>query len=107
MKTIDEIEKLSIEDLERISLDESTEVPAGLENRIGQALYARSRKRMIPWICGIAASLLLVVGLAISLRPPQLQDTFDDPALAYAEVERALLSVSGTINEQLNNALTK
>ena len=78
MKTIDEIEKLSLEDLERISLDNSIEVPDGLENRIGQALYARSRKRMIPWICGIAASLLLVVGLAISLRPPQLQDTFDD-----------------------------
>ena len=107
MKTIDEIEKLSLDELERISLDNSIEVPDGLENRIGQALYARSRKRMIPWICDIAASLLLVVGLAISLRPPQLQDTFDDPALAYAEVERVLLSVSGTINEQLNNALTK
>lgn len=107
MKTIDEIEKLSLENLERISLDESVKVPEGLEHRIGQAVSARSNKRIIPLICGIAASLLLVIGLAISLRPPQLRDTFDDPALAYAEVEKALLSVSGTINEQLNNALTK
>ena len=34
MKTIDEIEKLGLEDLERISLDESIEVPDGIESRI-------------------------------------------------------------------------
>ena len=104
MKTIDEIEKLTMEDLERISLDGSVEVPEGLEEKILSSVHEEkvSRGRFI-WLTGIAASLILVASIALSLRPTPLKDTFDDPALAYAEVEKALISFTEIVNNQINN----
>ncbi|MBO6248510.1 MAG: hypothetical protein J6N54_06840 [Bacteroidales bacterium] len=104
MKTIDEIEKLTMEDLERISLDESVEVPAGLEERILSAVH---EKRVSPsrflWLAGVAASVALVIAIGVNHRPDTLKDTFDDPALAYAEVEKALISFTEIVNNQINN----
>ena len=102
MKRIDEIEKLSLQDLEKISLDESIEIPSGLEARLDPTVLGRSSRRLLFWVPGIAASLVLVVGLALSVKTPKLEDTFDDPAIAYAEVEKALVRVSETIVNQVN-----
>ena len=102
MKTIEEIEKLSLDELERISLDESIPVPSGLEERIGIPAM-QGRRRMLLRIAGIAASLVLIGGLALTLKPKPLQDTFDDPALAYAQVEKALLKVSGEMEIGVNS----
>ena len=44
MKTIEEIEKLSIEDLERISADESIPIPGGLESRVRKMYCAGVRE---------------------------------------------------------------
>ena len=102
MKTIEEIERLSLDELERISLDETIPVPEGLEERI--VLPDRSgRRRLLLRFAGIAASLVLIGGLALTLRPKPLQDTFDDPALAYAQVEKALLMVSGEMEIGVNS----
>lgn len=104
MKNIDEIEKLSLEDLERISLDTSVKVPEGLEDRVKASVQERSDSRhRILWLSGAAASLVIIASLGLSLRPKPLKDTFDDPVVAYAEVEKALLSFSETVNNQINS----
>lgn len=93
MKTIDEIEKLSMEDLERISADESIIVPGGLESRVFQPKDNRPRW----WTAiSIAASLAILAGIGLSWynRSKPLEDTFDDPALAYAMVEETLAKMS-------------
>ena len=104
MKTIEEIEKLSLDDLERISLDESVPVPQGLEEMI--VLPTREvNRRLVFRFVSIAASLVLLVGLAVTFRPKPLKDTFDDPALAYAEVQKALLKVSGGVGTGVNSVV--
>ena len=104
MKSVNDIEKLSLEDLERISLDESIEVPADLESRILGRTLNRSNglaKRII----GIAASVAVVAGIGFALlyRPKPLQDTFDDPLLAYAAVEEALNKMASTVEVGVNS----
>ena len=104
MKTIDEIEKLTMEDLERISLDESLKIPEGLEESI-KSSYREPRviRRRVLWLAGAAASLVIIASIGLYLRPKPLKDTFDDPALAYAEVEKALVSFTEVVNNQMNN----
>ena len=102
MKSIDEIFRLSAEDLERISLDESIPVPEELSGKVQEALAradANARTRRLRWILpstGIAAAaaILLAVGLT---RNPEPKDTCDDPYLAYAEVEKVFTKISGTV----------
>ena len=104
MKKIEDIEKLSLEDLERISLDSSVTVPEGFEDRVRASVeeHSSSRHRIL-WLAGAAASLVVIASLGLSLRPKPLKDTFDDPVVAYAEVERALLSFTETVNNQMNS----
>ena len=93
MKSIQEISKLSAEDLQRIGADESIPVPGDLKVRLPQ----RSTVRV--W-SSIAAAAVVVIGLGWfgMDRLSQPKDTFDDPYLAYAAVEQALMKVSGTVN---------
>ena len=100
MKTIDEIEKLSLEDLERISMDESIPVPEGLTERVSPQ---RRGGQIKLWAVSVAASLVLIAGLALTLRPAPLKDTFDDPAVAYAEVEKALVNFTEVVSNQMNS----
>ena len=96
MKTLDEISRLSAEDLERISLDESIPVPEELSGKVRKAVGTPARRWILP--SGIAAALvaLIAVGLALT-RNPEPKDTFDDPYLAYAEVEKVFSKISGTV----------
>jgi hypothetical protein len=101
MKSIDEITRLSAEDLERISLDESIPVPEELSGKVQEAVHAAGaqancRRWVLP--AGIAAAFatLLAVGLTLT-RNPEPVDTFDDPYLAYAEVEKVFAKISGTV----------
>ena len=113
MKTIDEIEKLGFEDLERISLDESIEVPTGLESRIldrtsglrKESWFGRMTGRRPVWYIGIAASFAVIAGIGFAWfsRPKPLQDTFDDPMLAYAAVEEALNKMASTVEVGVNS----
>ena len=95
MKSIDEISRLSAEDLERISLDESIPVPEELSARV-QAAVRKPARWVIP--AGIAAAVATLVAVGFTLtRNPEPIDTFDDPYLAYAEVEKAFSKISGTV----------
>ena len=98
MKSVDEIERLSLEDLERISLDESIPVPEGLEDRVTIPVIKAKKTLIRRWI-GIAASVVIIAGAGGFLlnRPKPLEDTFDDPMLAYAMVEKTLERMSDSI----------
>jgi len=101
MKSIDEITRLSAEDLERISLDEGIPLPEELSGKVQEAVRAADRQaQRRRWILpsGIAAAVAVLIAVGLTLtRNPEPQDTFDDPYLAYAEVERVFSKISGAV----------
>ena len=90
MKKIEDIEKLSAEDLRRIGADESIPLPEDLQVRLPQpaARY---------WSIAAAAVMVGIAGWSLS-RPAEPRDTFDDPYLAYAAVEQALAKTSARVH---------
>lgn len=105
MKRIQDIEKLTAADWDRIGADESLPVPKDLQVRL-------PRRRAVVW--SIAASVAVVAGIGLSalLRTPEPKDTFTDPYLAYAAVEQAFsrmgqtVARSADIIEQSENKVT-
>ena len=96
MKNIDEITRLSAEDLERISLDESIPVPEELSGKVRGAVGKPVRRWALP--AGIAAAIAVLVAVGLTLTGnPEPKDTFDDPYLAYAEVEKVFSKISGAV----------
>lgn len=123
MKRIEDIENMELSELEQASLDGKVEVPSDLRSRteslidsldlserllsdpdaeVRNAGKAGTIVRKIDFrrwagACGIAAAAALLIGVGISLRPreTELVDTFDDPMLAYAEVQKAMQMISG------------
>ena len=98
MKTLEEIENLSLEELERNALEAPVTVPDGLEQRLRQTLAAREIaeaarprpvRRLVPFAVAAAAVAAVVL---LPQRGPK--DSFDDPLLAYAEVEKAFQTIS-------------
>lgn len=84
MKRIEDIEKLSAEDLLRIGADESIPLPEDLQLRLPRPSGARH------WSIAAAAAVMVgIAGWSLS-RPAEPKDTFDDPYLAYAALEQAL-----------------
>ena len=110
MKSIKEIENMSQEELERASLDERTAVPEGFAERIRASVDAQSiideitedPHRMVR-IVGAAASVAVVAGIGLGMARWQNQpkDTFDDPYMAYAELEKAFAIMSGGVQKGL------
>ena len=99
MKTLEEIENLSLEELEQKAAETAAPVPDGLERRLREALAARelaeaARPRPARWIP--YASLAVAAAAAALVVLPQRgpKDTFDDPLLAYAEVEKVFQTIS-------------
>ena len=87
MKRIEDIEKLSAEDLLRIGADESVPLPEDLQVRL-------PRPAARYWSIAAAAAVMVgIAGWSLS-RPAEPKDTFDDPYLAYAAVEQALMKTS-------------
>lgn len=65
------------------------------------------QRQLIPFnrrmIWSIAASIILLFGLFFILNNNQQPvNTFDDPELAYAETKKALMLISGNLNEGMN-----
>ena len=104
MKRIDDIEKMGREELESAAMAGNTGVPQGLEERIKERILAREMSKMpvgrrVMRLGGIAAA----VALALMLLKPgmvedQLQDTFEDPRMAYAQVEKAFEEISSRMS---------
>lgn len=113
MKSIEDIEKLSFGDLERIASDESVKVPGSLSRKLETAAAAvsfdeerraackKGRSRAAVWGTAFAAAAGLALMLAIPTRP---KDTFSDPAFAYAELEKAFAYISSEMGKGLEIA---
>ena len=112
MKSIKEIENMSLEELIAVSSDEATAVPEGFAERIGKQVEAQKiarnlendadRVMTVRWI-GAAAAVTLLAGTALGIVNWQNQpkDTFDDPYLAYAELEKAFATMSDSLQKGL------
>ena len=104
---------MSLEHLETASMDENISVPDGFASRLEDGLEVlerltedESRKdgrvRMVRVLSAAAAAALLVgAGLGLSGRQDEPEDTFTDPYLAYAELEKAFAIMSGEIHKGL------
>ena len=121
MKDINEIERLTPEDLERIASDESVRVPADLkaslealagasellaegpaaagvipglaEKRLGRKSSGRPSQGLRAWYLAVPAVAAALVAAVLVFRS-QPKDTFSDPYLAYAEVQKAFGQIS-------------
>ena len=111
MKSIKDIENMSLEQLEAVSMDMNIPVPEGFEERLKKDIgtldrlttddteYGR-RARTVR-IISVAAAATLLVGTGIAIRQNEPQDTFDDPYMAYAELEKAFAAMSGGMQKAL------
>ena len=106
MKSIKEIENMSLEQLEAVSMDESIAVPEGFANRLENSLEGRKSKVKVVRFVAAAASVAVLagVGFGIAKWQDEPKDTYDDPYLAYAELERAFEKISTGINQSLEMA---
>ena len=100
MKSAKDIEQLTIQELETISFDEKITVPDDLEYRIQSRILSR-KKKTYSMISAAAAVAVIVTGLGISFLNNEPKDTFDNPYLAYAELEKAFARMSGEIQKGL------
>lgn len=94
MKRIEDIEKLSMADWDRIGADESVPVPEGWQVRL-----PRRQRTVVFW--GVAASVAVCVGIGLAglLHTPEPKDTFSDPYLAYAAIEQAFDRMGETVSK--------
>ena len=106
MKTIDEIEKISLDELLKVAGDERVAVPADIKASVRRSVFSEGAGRK--WVLGgIAAAAALLVGVGFAVRNSGPKDTFDDPYLAYAELEKAFGMISDIANltlDIINNA---
>ena len=116
MKSIKDIENMSLEQLEAVSMDESITVPDGFAARMKENADAavtaglltvnesegQGRRKVVRYVAAAASVVIMAgVGYGIAQWQSQPKDTFDDPYLAYAEVEKAFAKISSSINRSL------
>ena len=114
MKQIKEIENMDWEALEQAAEAGQAKVPEDLDARIKAAILASEATaekepatRRLParafYGFAFAAAVAAVIAVGV-LRERPLQDTFDDPYLAYAEVEKTFRHISDKMNVGLELA---
>ena len=113
MKSIKEIENMSLEQLEAVSMDENIPVPEGFAERmradvevLERLVEDKPQPQQRRWVMttvsvAAAAALLIGVGFGIARWQSEPKDTFDDPYLAYAELEKAFAIMSGGVHKAL------
>lgn len=84
---------------------DSSEVPGPSislhENILKNRRYGTrlSSGKFLITLTGIAAAVLIMIGSWFFFRSNEIQDTFTDPNLAYAETMKVLMEVSSKLNE--------
>ena len=115
MKRLEDLEKMEPEQLEEAALRENIKVPAGLEERIKASLAAASIAReaepqktktvhWLPYTALAAAAAVAALLVLPRLGEPELKDTFDDPYLAYAQLEETFQTISDKMSNGVNEA---
>lgn len=111
MKRLEDLEKMDWQELETAALHEDIPVPEGLEKRISEKLTARTivaepapkkTGRRILWTAVAAAAVLAAVLALPSVGAREPKDTFDDPQLAYAQVEEAFQLIGQNMAKIIN-----
>lgn len=107
MKRKEDIERIDLEELEKIASDSSVPVPESLHRRVEGALTAACAVKSVPgrkaWRfalipAAVAVAAALTVGLNYQSASRTPADTFTDPQEAYAELERTFGYISSKIN---------
>lgn len=107
MKRKEDIERMDLEELEKIASDSSVPVPESLHRRVEDALTAACAVKSVPgrkaWRfalipAAVAVAAALTVGLNYQSASRMPADTFTDPQGAYAELERTFGYISSKIN---------
>ncbi|NLZ51335.1 MAG: hypothetical protein GX899_06520 [Rikenellaceae bacterium] len=106
MKRIEDIEKLTLQELEAISDDTSIKVPEDLSKSLSELLGAaelmeepvKPQRPLLRWAIAAAVAAALGLGIYFSI-PKSPRDTFSDPYLAYAEVQQAFEFISQKSNK--------
>lgn len=107
MKRKEDIERMDLEELEKIASDSSVSVPESLHRRVEDALTAACAVKSVPgrkaWRfalipAAVAVAAALTVGLNYQSASRMPADTFTDPQAAYAELERTFGYISNKIN---------
>lgn len=113
MKKAEDIENLSVEELIEIAEHQNHTIPDDLEYKIEKSLseYRKEEKRhkKSKWFLGSAATLAVSVAASLIIifsSPSQPEDTFDDPLMAYHEMEKAFSLISSKVNEGKKSAST-
>jgi len=103
MKRIEDIEQMELDELESAALEQDAPVPSGLEDRILASLAAKAiveaspkpaPARWVPYAAFAFAASLAAVAIIYRSSSNRLTDTFDDPYLAYAQVEATFQKIS-------------
>ena len=107
MKRREDIERIDLEELEKIASDSSVPVPESLHRRVEDALTAACAVKSVPgrkaWRfalipAAVAVAAALMVGLNYQSASRMPADTFTDSQAAYAELERTFGYISNKIN---------
>ena len=103
MKRIEELEKMELDELESAAFAEDIRTPEGLEERIKECLAAkatiesapaRTSLRWAPYAAMAAAASIATVAVISKGGETDLKDTFDDPYLAYAQIEETFQKIT-------------
>ena len=105
MKSIKDIERITTEELEAISLDEKIVVPHDLNDKIHSRILGK-KKKIYSMISVAAAITIIVTSFSLSILDNEPKDTFDNPYLAYAELERAFATMSEGMKKGMDMAET-
>lgn len=101
-------------ELKAIAEDSSISAPEGLKDEIASSLDTLSfldekpLRKPLTYALSVAASLVLILGIGLNLgthrydRMPE--DTFSDPYLAYAELEKTFEMISSKMDKGLSIA---
>ncbi len=84
--------------LENLSFDRITEEKMG-ETRLSRLIDFR--RPWIYWAAGIAASVLILIAIFVKFDPisSRLEETYDDPEIAYVQAKKVLMFVSTKMNK--------
>lgn len=104
MKKLEDIERMSFEELEKVSLDGGVSSPEGFGERLegavaglaaaGEGVKTKGAKLRNAAYSLAGAAMAAVLMLLVLGRPGTPADSFDDPLLAYAEVQKSFSLIS-------------
>lgn len=109
MNRLEEIENISSNTLEEYAEDRSVRIPEGFRERLETALISsaatcgesvRPPRRVPVKLFAGCAAVAAAAALVLTLYPQrEPEDTFDNPVLAYAELERTFSYIASKMGE--------